>query len=280
MNQQVAGNLEKIITALENDEEGTPEMAAAPDNTAPIIAAARHRHELTRARAIQAIRELDHAGSLVTFAGVAGEARDLPVLALSSARHPRRDRAPPGRHRQVRPTPSRPASAPPTPHCFAAWKPPTPNEPASWKNAHGSARRTPGSAGSSPSPSANSDRPGSAASSHRPDPSPSDNDQTPHAGPQDLAADASRSPSSTRPPRSARPQTARLKIIVFSVIQRKVLTPDDFADLDQLAAASPVRDPLQRHRPAVRLEVHPRRPQRPVRRIDAHDKNQPHALAA
>jgi hypothetical protein len=28
MNQQVASNLEKIITALENDEEGTPEMAA------------------------------------------------------------------------------------------------------------------------------------------------------------------------------------------------------------------------------------------------------------
>ena len=45
-----------------------------PDNTAPIIAAARHRHELTRAKAIQAIRELDHAGSLVTFAGVAGQA--------------------------------------------------------------------------------------------------------------------------------------------------------------------------------------------------------------
>jgi hypothetical protein len=44
------------------------------DNTAPIIAAARHRHELTRARAIQAIRELDRAGSLVTFAGLAGQA--------------------------------------------------------------------------------------------------------------------------------------------------------------------------------------------------------------
>ena len=45
-----------------------------PDNTAPIIAAARHRHELTRARAIQAIRELDHAGNLVTFASIAGQA--------------------------------------------------------------------------------------------------------------------------------------------------------------------------------------------------------------
>ena len=28
MNRQVAGNLEKIITALENDEEETPGMAA------------------------------------------------------------------------------------------------------------------------------------------------------------------------------------------------------------------------------------------------------------
>jgi hypothetical protein len=42
-----------------------------PDNTAPIIAAARHRHELTRSKAIQALRELDQAGTLVTFETVA-----------------------------------------------------------------------------------------------------------------------------------------------------------------------------------------------------------------
>ena len=85
-----------------------------PDNTAPIIAAARHRHELTRAKAIQAIRELDHAGSLVTFAAVARPGRDLPVLALFPARHPRRDRAPPGHHQQVRPSadPGQPARLP------------------------------------------------------------------------------------------------------------------------------------------------------------------------
>ena len=46
-----------------------------PDNTAPIIAAARQRHELTRARAIQALRELDRTGTPVTFAAVAGKAR-------------------------------------------------------------------------------------------------------------------------------------------------------------------------------------------------------------
>lgn len=45
-----------------------------PDNTAPIIAAARRRHELTRAKAIQALRELHHAGLPVTFAAVANTA--------------------------------------------------------------------------------------------------------------------------------------------------------------------------------------------------------------
>jgi hypothetical protein len=42
-----------------------------PDNTAPLIAAARQRHELTRAKAIQALRELDRAGTPVTFGSVA-----------------------------------------------------------------------------------------------------------------------------------------------------------------------------------------------------------------
>jgi hypothetical protein len=41
------------------------------DNTGPLINAARQRHELTRARAIQALRELDQAGTPVTFEAVA-----------------------------------------------------------------------------------------------------------------------------------------------------------------------------------------------------------------
>ncbi|HEX2807102.1 MAG TPA: hypothetical protein VHN80_13140, partial [Kineosporiaceae bacterium] len=45
-----------------------------PDNTAPIIAAARQRHELTRSKAIQALRALDSAGTPVTFAAVADTA--------------------------------------------------------------------------------------------------------------------------------------------------------------------------------------------------------------
>jgi hypothetical protein len=41
----------------------------------PLVAAAKQRHELTRARAIQAIRELDRAGAAVTFTAVAGQAQ-------------------------------------------------------------------------------------------------------------------------------------------------------------------------------------------------------------
>ena len=37
----------------------------------PLSAAASRRHELTRSKAIQALRELDRAGTPVTFAGVA-----------------------------------------------------------------------------------------------------------------------------------------------------------------------------------------------------------------
>jgi hypothetical protein len=46
-----------------------------PDAIAPIVAAARRRHELTRAKAIQALRELEHAGAPVSFAAVAQAAR-------------------------------------------------------------------------------------------------------------------------------------------------------------------------------------------------------------
>ena len=45
------------------------------DAATPLTAAAKRRHELTRARAIQAIRELDRAGTAVTFTAVAGHAQ-------------------------------------------------------------------------------------------------------------------------------------------------------------------------------------------------------------
>ncbi|WP_223838635.1 DUF6262 family protein [Saccharopolyspora pogona] len=45
-----------------------------PDNTAPIIAAAQRRRELTRAKALQALRELDRTGAPITFQSVAAAA--------------------------------------------------------------------------------------------------------------------------------------------------------------------------------------------------------------
>ena len=44
------------------------------DNLTPLAVAAARRHEHTRARAIQALRELDRAGAPVTFASVAAAA--------------------------------------------------------------------------------------------------------------------------------------------------------------------------------------------------------------
>ncbi len=41
------------------------------DNTAPIIAAARNRHELTRAKAVRALRQLSRSANPVTFDAVA-----------------------------------------------------------------------------------------------------------------------------------------------------------------------------------------------------------------
>jgi len=41
------------------------------DNTSRLAASARQRHELTRSKAVRALRELDHAGTPVTFEVVA-----------------------------------------------------------------------------------------------------------------------------------------------------------------------------------------------------------------
>ena len=45
-----------------------------PDPAAPLAEAAARRHELTRARAIQALREIDRPGMPVTFAAIAAAA--------------------------------------------------------------------------------------------------------------------------------------------------------------------------------------------------------------
>ena len=63
MNKQVADNLDKIITALEDDAGSRPGSRRCPLNTRPARGAAARRHQLTRARAIQALRELDRSAS-------------------------------------------------------------------------------------------------------------------------------------------------------------------------------------------------------------------------
>src|SRR5262249_10534260 len=79
-----------------------------PDPTSAIVAAARRRHELTRAKAIQAVRELERTGAPVSFAAVAKTARisrswlytepdlaaEIARLREATADHPKAPRIP------------------------------------------------------------------------------------------------------------------------------------------------------------------------------------------
>ena len=49
-------------------------MPADQDRDTPLAAAARRRHELTRSKAIRALRELDNTGAVVSFEAVARRA--------------------------------------------------------------------------------------------------------------------------------------------------------------------------------------------------------------
>ena len=96
------------------------------DNTAHLIAAASQRHELARSKAIRAVRELDAAGTTVTFESVAraaGVSRSWlytqpgirgEVLRLRGLGRRARGTPVPARHR------SSDAS------CSAGWRPPPP----------------------------------------------------------------------------------------------------------------------------------------------------------
>ena len=54
------------------------------------------------------------------------------------------------------------------------------------------------------------------------------------------------------------------QIEIFSVIQKKVVTPNDFASLEELSATLlAFTRPVQPDRPAVQLEIHRSRPARP-----------------
>ena len=72
MNRQVLTNLDTIITSLAILKIPPAQARPMPaDNLHHLALAARRRHELTRAKAIQALRELEAAGTPVTFDSVA-----------------------------------------------------------------------------------------------------------------------------------------------------------------------------------------------------------------
>ena len=71
MNRTVLSNLDTIIDTLETPET-QPNMRS--DNSIHLSTAAKQRHELTRAKAIAALHELDRAGAKITFEAVADHA--------------------------------------------------------------------------------------------------------------------------------------------------------------------------------------------------------------
>jgi DDE superfamily endonuclease len=62
--------------------------------------------------------------------------------------------------------------------------------------------------------------------------------------------------------------------IYFSVAQRKLLTPNDFHDLDELETRLLAFELLPTDRHTVRVEIHQSRPQRLLDRINAHENAQ------
>ena len=70
MNRTVLSNLDTIIDTLEPRRR--PNMRS--DNSIHLTTAAKRRHELTRAKAIAALHDLDRAGAKITFEAVADHA--------------------------------------------------------------------------------------------------------------------------------------------------------------------------------------------------------------
>ena len=96
-----------------------------PDPAAPLAEAAARRHELTRAKAIQALRELDRQGMPVTFAAVASAAGISRSWLYTQAdiRDRIRDCAAPATANP--PEPSPPPSGRPIPRCVPGSPPPS-----------------------------------------------------------------------------------------------------------------------------------------------------------
>jgi hypothetical protein len=116
MNQQVLGNFDCIITALEADHDPNPSKPRTrqmrADNTHHLRIAARRRSQATRERAIRALRRLAATGDPVTFRHRRPHGGRVPLLAVCPTRPAPRDRPAP------RPTAARAApSSPPVPPC-------------------------------------------------------------------------------------------------------------------------------------------------------------------
>jgi hypothetical protein len=90
-----------------------------------------------------------------------------------------------------------------------------------------------------------------------------------------------RQPPAARRPGTAKSPQGRLIEVYFSVIQRKLLTPDDFEDLDELAAQilawKSITTPPPGHSAGsfTRTDLN-----RLLTRIRQHDRHVPHPLAA
>ena len=75
MNQQVLGNLDRIIDTLDDDARSpTRRCPMRADNSHHVIDAARRRAQATRRRAVAALRRMDNAGTPITFDALAREA--------------------------------------------------------------------------------------------------------------------------------------------------------------------------------------------------------------
>ena len=98
MNRQVLTNLDTIITSLHQTPAPRRPPPMRADNTGHLAIAARRRHELTRAKAIRALRELARSRNPGHLRARRPNSRSVPVLALLPARHPRPDPATPQHH--------------------------------------------------------------------------------------------------------------------------------------------------------------------------------------
>jgi hypothetical protein len=68
MNTRVLGNLDRIIESLDKETHAGPNQIEVEDNGA---SSAERKHELTRSKAVVALRELPKQGGAVTFEAVA-----------------------------------------------------------------------------------------------------------------------------------------------------------------------------------------------------------------